>query len=191
MARLAPLAPETIPELEETFEHFKKLLGYVPNNVLILSRIPRIVKGLAQLAGALWDPASEVDRGLKRLVAYMASKTHGSDYSMAHAADAAHRAGISAEKIDAVTAFGTSPLFTDAERAALEFAVAAASQPNAVTDGLFDRMKEHWTERQIVEIAAVVAVNGFLNRWNDTVAPVIEAELTNVAKNHMARHIRS
>lgn len=188
MARLEPLAPDANPELQETLQHFEKLLGYVPNTVLILCRIPRLVKGLAQLASALWDPASEVDRGLKRLVAYTASRTHGSKYSMAHSAESAYRAGIDAAKIDAVDEYRTSPLYTEAERAALDFAVAAASQPNAVTDALFDRMKRHWTETQIVEIAAVVAVNGFLNRWNDTVAPQLEEELMEFAKKHLQRH---
>jgi hypothetical protein len=38
------------------------------------------------------------------------------------------------------------------------------SQPNAVSDGLFERMKQHWSGAQIVEITAAVALNGFLNR---------------------------
>lgn len=107
---------------------------------------------------------------------------------MAHSAESAYRAGIDAAKIDAVDEYRTSPLYTEAERVALDFAVAAASQPNAVTDALFDRMKRHWTETQIVEIAAVVAVNGFLNRWNDTVAPQFEEELMEFAKKHLQRH---
>jgi len=95
---------------------------------------------------------------------------------MAHSAEAAHRAGVSDEKIAAILDYRTSPLFTDAERVAIEFAVAAASQPNAVTEAHFVRMRRHWNEGQIVEIAGVVALNGFLNRWNDTMAPQLERE---------------
>jgi alkylhydroperoxidase family enzyme len=189
MARLEPLTPDN-PELQDTFQHFRELLGYVPNNILILSRKPKLVKGLAQLASAVWDPANEVDRGLKRLVAYMASRTHGSKYSMAHSAEAAHRSGIADAKVEAVDDYRTSPLYTEAERVALDFAVAAAAQPNAVTDELFGKMKEHWTESQIVEIAAVVAINGFLNRWNDTFGPPLEEEPARFAKKHLARHFK-
>ena len=57
---------------------------------------------------------------------------------------------------------------------AIEFAIAAAAQPNAVTDELFARMKQHWSEGQIVEITAVVAHFGFMNRWNDTMATELE-----------------
>jgi len=63
-----------------------------------------------------------------------------------------------------------------AERVALDFAIAAASQPNDVTDELFEKMKRHWSEGQIVEIAATVALFGFLNRWNDTMATPLEEE---------------
>jgi alkylhydroperoxidase family enzyme len=189
MARLEPLTPDN-PELQDTFQHFRELLGYVPNNILILSRKPKLVKGLAQLASAVWDPSNEVDRGLKRLVAYIASKTHGSKYSMAHSAEAAHRSGIADAKVEAVDDYRTSPLYTEAERVALDFAVAAAAQPNAVTDELFGKMKKHWTETQIVEIAAVVAINGFLNRWNDTFEPPLEEEPARFAKKHLARHFK-
>ena len=187
MARIELLAPDAKPELQEHVQRFQKLLGYVPTTVLAMCHTPRFVKGVATLASALWDPASEVDPGLKLLVAYMCGLTHGSKYSMMHAAESAHAAGISIEKINAVEDYRTSPLFTEAERVTLDFAVAGASQPNAVTDELFDRMKQHWTETQIVEITMVVAFNGFLNRWNDTVAPPLEDEPKEFAKKHLKR----
>jgi uncharacterized peroxidase-related enzyme len=188
MARLDPLPAEANPDLQEAFQNFKRLLGYVPNSALVMQRKPKLVKALAQLASAVWDPASEVNIGFKRLVAYMASRTHGCNYSMAHAAEAAHRAGVNDAKLEAVIEYRTSPLYTEAERVALDFAVAAASQPNAVTDELFERMKRHWTDAQIVEIMGAVAINGFLNRWNDTIAPALEAEPVAFGEKHLARH---
>lgn len=188
MARLDPLPADANPDLQEAFQNFKRLLGYVPNSALVMQRKPKLVKALAQLASAVWDPASEVNIGFKRLVAYMASRTHGCNYSMAHAAEAAHRAGVADAKLEAVIEYRTSPLYSEAERVALDFAVAAASQPNAVTDELFERMKRHWTDAQIVEIMGAVAINGFLNRWNDTIAPALEAEPVAFGEKHLARH---
>jgi alkylhydroperoxidase family enzyme len=188
MARLKPLPAGANPDLQEAFRNYQRLLGYVPSSVLIMQRRPKLVTALAQLASSVWDPASEVNIGFKRLVAYMASRTHGCNYSMAHAAEAAHRAGVDDAKLEAVTEYRASPLYTDAERVALDFAVAAASQPNAVTDELFEQIKRHWTDAQIVEIAAAVAINGFLNRWNDTLAPSLEAEPAAFGEKHLARH---
>lgn len=106
---------------------------------------------------------------------------------MAHSAGASLRLGIPQGKFDAVWEYRTSPLFTEAERAAIEFTVAASSQPNDVTDELFERMKRHWTEGQIVEITGVIALFGFLNRWNDTMATPLEEEPTRVGEKHLSK----
>ena len=56
---------------------------------------------------------------------------------MAHNAGGSLRSGINDEKLAAVWEFRTSPFYSDAERVALEYSIAAASQPNDVTDELF------------------------------------------------------
>jgi alkylhydroperoxidase family enzyme len=106
---------------------------------------------------------------------------------MAHTAGAALRLGIDEKKLEAVWEFRTNPLFEEKERIALDFAIAAAAQPNDVTDELFGKMKQHWTENQIVEIAGVVAMFGFMNRWNDTMATPLEEEPVEVGEKHLAK----
>lgn len=107
---------------------------------------------------------------------------------MAHTAGSALRLGIDEKKLEAVWEYKTSPLFEEKERIALDFSIAAASQPNDVSDELFDRMKQHWSEGQIVEITAVVALFGFMNRWNDTMATPVEEEPIEVGEKHLAAH---
>jgi len=107
---------------------------------------------------------------------------------MAHNAGGSLRAGIKDEKLAAVWENKTSPLYTDAERIAIEFAIAAASQPNDVTDELFDRMKKYWSEGEIVEITSLIAYFGFMNRFNDTMATPLEEEPAAVAGKHATAH---
>jgi alkylhydroperoxidase family enzyme len=107
---------------------------------------------------------------------------------MAHNAGGSLRSGIKDEKLAAVWEFRTSPLFDERERVAIEFAIAAASQPNDVTDELFDRMKRRWSEGEIVEITALIAYFGFMNRFNDTMATPLEDEPIEVAEKHIAQH---
>jgi alkylhydroperoxidase family enzyme len=107
---------------------------------------------------------------------------------MAHNAGGSLRSGIKDEKLAAVWEFRTSPLFDEKERVAIEFAIAAAAQPNDVTDELFERMKRHWSEGQIVEITALIAYFGFMNRYNDTMATPLEEEPIEVAEKHIAAH---
>ncbi len=84
-------------------------------------------------------------------------------------------------------AYRTSPLFSDAERAALEVAIAGAAQPNAVTDDLFADLKRYWSDGQIVEVVGVISPFGFMNRWNDTMATPLEDEPMEVGEKHLAR----
>ena len=107
---------------------------------------------------------------------------------MAHTAGGSLRFGVDEKKLEAVWEYRTSPLYTEAERVALDFAIAAASQPNEVTDELFEKMKRHWSEGQIVEIAATVALFGFLNRWNDTMATPLEEEPIEAGEKFLAPH---
>lgn len=107
---------------------------------------------------------------------------------MAHTAGGSLRAGIEDKKLDAIWDYRISPLFSERERVALDFALAAGSQPNAVTDELFATMKQHWSDTEIVEIVAVVSLFGFYNRYNDTMATPLEAEPVEVGEKHLAAH---
>ena len=74
---------------------------------------------------------------------------------MAHTAGASLRHGIEEKKLDAVWEYRTSPLYTEAERVALDFTIAAASQPNDVTDELFAKLRVSagGPEAQILELS--------------------------------------
>jgi len=76
--RLAPRALS--PELNDLAELFGKSLGFVPNSVLIMQRKPKLARAFTALTAAVWDPQGEVDRGFKRLIAHVASRTHGCHY---------------------------------------------------------------------------------------------------------------
>ena len=185
-ARIAPLPPEHSPDLKDQFESMRKNLGFVPNSILIMQRKPRMAKAFAQMTASIWDPDGKVDRGLKRLIAHVASRAAGCQYCMAHTASGALHFGIEEKKLAEVWEFRTSPLFSEAERVALDFAIAAASVPNGVTDEMFATMRKHWSEGQIVELAAVVATFGFLNRWNDTMGTPLEEEPMAVGEKFLA-----
>jgi uncharacterized peroxidase-related enzyme len=188
MSRLKPLPPETTPELKSHFDFFLGTLGFTPNSVLTMQRKPKLVQAFAQLNAAVMDPAGEVDLGFRRLIGHVASKASGCLYCQAHTLLGAQNFGVDADKLAAVWDYAHSDLFTVPERVALDFALAAASQPNAVTDHLFAQLRAHWSEAQIVEILGVVAMFGFLNRWNDTMATPLEPVPEQVAQSAAGAH---
>lgn len=172
--RLEPLPIGQTPELKEHFEAVGKNLGFVPNSVLIMQRKPKMVRAFAQMAAAVWDPEGKVDRGLKRLIAHVSSRAAGCQYCMAHTIEGAAHFGVEEKKLAAVWEYQSNPLYTEAERVALDFAFAASVVPNAVTDENFAELRKHWSEEQIVEIVGTIAMFGFLNRWNDTMGTPLE-----------------
>jgi len=174
MAHLEPLPAADSPELQEDFAIFERILGFVPNSLLTMQRMPGMVKGFGELTKGVMDPNGPVDLGFMRLVAHFASRAAGCQYCEAHSLIAAEIHGIDQDKLDAIWVYQTSPLYTEAERAALDFALAAGAVPNAVDDELMSRMKQHWTEKQIVQILGAVCLYGFLNRWNDSMATDLE-----------------
>jgi len=174
MAHLEPLPAGSSPELKDDFAIFERILGFVPNSLLTMQRRPGMVKGFGELTKGVMDPAGPVDLGFMRLVAHFASRAAGCQYCEAHSLIAAGIHGISQDKIDAIWDYRTSPLYSPAERVALDFALAAGSVPNAVDAELMSRMKQHWSEEQIVQILGAVCLYGFLNRWNDSMATDLE-----------------
>ncbi|MBV8837897.1 MAG: carboxymuconolactone decarboxylase family protein, partial [Alphaproteobacteria bacterium] len=174
--RLAPLPADHDPGLQPQFAGFLNSLGFVPNSVLTMQRKPKLVQAFMAMQAAIWDPSGKVDRGLKRLIAFAASRTVGDAYSMAHTASGALHFGITEDKLDATFDYATSAHFSAAERAALDLAVHASRVPHAVTDEAFAALRAHWSEEEIVEIVATIAMAGFLARWNGTMLTPLEDE---------------
>jgi uncharacterized peroxidase-related enzyme len=174
--RLAPLPPEHSPELAGIFKITSDRLGFIPNRFLTMQRKPKMVKAFGDLVESIFGPDGVVDPKTKQLVAFMVSHASGCQYCVAHTGSTTARMGIPAEKLEAIWDYQSSHLFNDAERAALDVAVASGCIPNEVTDDMFANLRAHWRDDQIVEIIGVIGMFGFLNRWNDTFATPLEAE---------------
>lgn len=186
MPRLDPLPREALDDLKPVLEASESRMGFVPNSQLILARRPEILRAFAQLGTAINGPSSTISPQLRNLVSQMASRASGCGYCMAHTTHTALRVGIPAEKEDALWSYETSPLFSEAERAALRVAQGAAQVPNMVTDEDFAELKTHYSEAQIVDIVAVIALFGFLNRFNDTMATELEASPIEAGRRFLA-----
>ena len=178
MTRIEPLPEDeaitAVPILQERLPVLEKHYGGVPNNLRTMARRPQIVAGLFALSDAVWAPGGTVPSEVKQLVAHISSKTAGSRYCQAHTIYGLSHTDIDKARLAAIWEFESSPLFTGAEKAAMDFASAAVSVPNAVTDNLMEKLSQNWDDDQVVEIMGVIALFGFLNRWNDSMATPLE-----------------
>ena len=127
-------------------------------------------------------PSREVPGELKQLIFTAASVASGCRHCQSHGAYHLHRLGVPDQKIQALWSYRASPLFSEAERVALDLAFAAGVSPNAAGPDNFVELRRHYSDTQIIEILAVIAMGGFLNRWNDTIATVTDQESIDFAE---------
>jgi uncharacterized peroxidase-related enzyme len=180
MPHLQPLPWEANPQFWERFEHYQNTRGFVPNSILTMQRRPAIAQAFMDLNKAVLYEGTVAEE-LKMLVSLITSQASGCRYCQAHMTNLASIYRASDEKIRAVWEFETSPLFCAAERAALRLGFHAALVPNEATQDDFDELKKHFDDGQIVEIVATIALFGYLNRWNDTMATTLEPHAAEVA----------
>jgi len=185
MPHLDPLPWDASPQFRERFEHYQSTRGFVPNSILTMQRRPAIAQAFMDLNKAVLYEGTVAEE-LKMLVSLVTSQASGCRYCQAHMTNLASIYRASDEKIRAVWEFETSTLFSPAERAALRLGYRAALVPNEATAADFDELKSHFDEGQIVEIVATIALFGYLNRWNDTMATALEPRAIEVASRAIA-----
>lgn len=174
MPLVTPLAPDANPDVAEMATFFNETLGFCPNSVLTMQRRPAIAKAFIQLNMAVMQNHGRVSSALKRLIGYIASTAAGCNYCQAHTIRAAERYGAEAEKLAHAWEYASHPAFSPAERAALDFARAASVIPNQTNAEIASALHAHWDDGEIVEILGVIALFGYLNRWNDSMATALE-----------------
>ena len=76
------------------------------------------------------------------------------------------RNGVSTEKIETLGHYATSPLFTDAEKVALEYADAITDTRRDVDDALFARVRQHYDDDTIAELTMIIAWENASSRFN-------------------------
>jgi uncharacterized peroxidase-related enzyme len=174
MPLITPLDKNTNQEVADLATFFNETLGFCPNSVLTMQRRPAIASAFINLNKAVMDNQGKVTSEQKRLIGYLTSANTGCRYCQAHTILAANRYGGSDERLEHIWDFRTSDLYTEAEKIAFEFALAASSVPNAVDDAFSEKLLQYWTEGEVVEILGVISLFGYLNRWNDSMGTTLE-----------------
>ena len=169
-----PLDRNATKEADVMAAFYEETLGFTPNSLFTMMHRPRIANAFVEMNQAVMENKGRVTSGLKRLIAYLSSMTTGCRYCEAHAIRAAERYGTEEDKMNNIWNYKTYSAFTEAERAAFDLSIAASSVPNAVDDEIAENMRKHWNEGEIVEILGVIALFGYLNRWNDSMGTQLE-----------------
>ena len=176
MPLVTPLSAAHDLETKELAEFFNETLGFCPNSVLTMQRRPAISKAFINLNKAVMANEGRVTSALKRMIAWVSSNATGCRYCQAHAIRAAERYGAAQEQLDNIWEYKTHAAFSEAERAALDFSLAASMVPNAVDAKIKETLYTYWDEGEIVEMLGVISLYGYLNRWNDSMGTSLEED---------------
>ncbi|WP_419913201.1 carboxymuconolactone decarboxylase family protein [Hoeflea sp.] len=179
MSHVEPLSIEETDAAKADIEQLASATGFVANSMLLLARRPEIARAVLGLIRAVVrNPDGKVDPALRWMVAHVTSRANGCTYCSAHTFKNGADNGVPDDKLAAIWEFETSPVFSDAERAALRVAVTGGQCPAYATEEDMAELRRHFSEEQIVEIGAVIALFGFNNRWNAFMATDLEPEVT-------------
>ena len=183
MARVDPLEEtELSEELKKQFSFNEETMGFIPNSLKTMARIPGLVSAFTHLSSVILGndilPAE-----LRGMIALMASTGAECRYCQAHTSATTARAGVTDEKLSAIWNFESSGHFNDSERAALRFAFHSGQTPNAVTDFDTETLQKYFTDQEITSIISICSLFGYLNRWNDTMATKLEDHPKNFASD--------
>ena len=173
------------PDFVDALDSIEANMGFLPQNILMMTHWPEFASAFLGMVRAT-ETTRTISEELQDLVWVAANAAASCRYCQAHMAARASHAGIPQEKIDAIPEYQTSPLFTDAERAAIDVAYHGAML--ATTEAQFEELRKHYSEREIVEIVAYTTIAGFLNRWNDGMASTLEPQAMNYAMKNLAKN---
>ncbi len=182
-----PKTGEDDKDLQELITFYNETLGFCPNSIKTMHHRPRIAYAFIEMNKAVMENKGRVTSALKRLMAYISSNAAGCRYCQAHAIRAAERYDASAEQLENIWDYKTHPAFSEAERAALDFALASSVIPNAVSDEISEDLRKYWNDGEIVEMLGVMALFGYLNRWNDSMGTEMESGAIESGRQYLAK----
>ena len=188
MPLVKPLSNIEDKETQELVTFFNETLGFCPNSVLTMQKKPHLAQAFVNLNKAVMDNAGSISSEFKRIIAYISSNTAGCRYCQAHTIRAAERYGGEKERLEQAWDFENSSLFSEAEKVALRFTIAASSVPVSTSQELEELLQHHWDETDILEIMSVIALFGYLNRWNDVMGTSLEQDAKDSAESLLQSH---
>jgi alkylhydroperoxidase family enzyme len=173
------------PQLKQVVEPYKKRMGFLPNALKLYAYRPEIAETLWRLnSNIMRDPSSKLDQFLKRRLAAIACAVNGCAYCTAHSCSMLKKPreagyegwGMSEGELQEMITGDLEPK-DEFERACFDYVRVASEDPTSVPDEILQRLKQHLTPPQIVELACVVGFWKFYNTVHDSLHIPVESQL--------------
>ena len=166
MARVRDISIDEVSEdLRSVYERFSSEYGPFLNQVKVFAHRPPALK---HIMGLLLDLADEslLPKRYLEIALVAVSRLNECTYCVAHHAPRLVDQGLSPATVAGILEPECEGL-DETDRLVRDFAVEVTMRPQTMRDGIFDRLKQHFSEEQIVELTLRIALCGFFNRFND------------------------
>jgi AhpD family alkylhydroperoxidase len=118
---------------------------------------PKMMNGMGKFQQAV-RKGTAVDERLKNLVELKGAQMIGCEFCVDLGSQICRNSGLSDDELLALPRYRSSDLFSEREKLALDFAVGVMRTPVDVSDELFARMREHFSDEQLVELTALLTL---------------------------------
>jgi len=149
-------------EAKELFKQIEASTGKVPKWMRVMANCPDILVGFFTMFKATMDD-TPVDKALKWKIAYQVSEINKCEFCVSVSKAQLKQFGLNDSDIENI-----GKPSDEKEKVAFEYTKAASSHAYNIDPKLFAKVKEHFTDEQIVELTSVVGLFNFINRFNDS-----------------------
>ncbi len=166
MSKLQPIVhlvadDEVKKQAKEIFEQIKKSTGKVPKWMRVMANCEDTLVGFFTLFKSVMDEAP-TDKLLKWKIAFVVSEVNKCEYCVSISKMQLKNLGLDAKEMETI-----DKVCNEKECTAIEYAKATASHAYEIDPELIKKLKDNFTDEQIVEITSVVGLFSFINRFND------------------------
>ena len=173
MARVRDVALEEVPEeVQPIYRRYAEDYGPFLNQVKVFAHRPPALKHVMGLLLELADDAVLPKRYLE-IALVVVSKLNECTYCVAHHKPRLVGQGFDPEAADRILD-DQVPGFDEVDMLVRNYAVQVTEKPQYMRDAIFEELRRHFTEAQIVELTLRIALCGFFNRFNDALQIGIE-----------------
>jgi AhpD family alkylhydroperoxidase len=162
--RLEPIENPKGLQLRFVYWMTRRSFGKVPTSIKVgVARSPKVLS-LASAMGK-YEKGVHLGKELPYMINMLVAGTNGCGFCLDIGRMMAVKDNMNMEKFNALPVYRTNSLFSDKERAALAYAEEATLNKR-VSDATFNELQKHYSDREIVEITMVMALQNFTNLTN-------------------------
>lgn len=156
--------------LHPFFWNQRRRYGRVLDAALLWARSPPLFLGVAFLYAMIDRRGSPIEPALRSLLTVRVSQINGCAFCVDLNSATLLKRGASPDKIEALGTWRDSALFSERERAALDYAEAMTRSEARVEEGHFERLRAHFDDDAIVELTGLIAFQNLSSKFNSALA---------------------